>query len=106
MKVYFKARTISGESVVFNPDTLRWFNILPYSVYRCTMLVASNNVLIYECDRIEIFDKSGGEALYKGMVIYNTRKAAFILYDGYGKPVSDLPLGDLCKDRIINIVGD
>ena len=78
-------------------------DILPYSAQRCTMLVDSGGVLIYEGDYVEIYD-TNGDVLYRGTVIYSDRKAAYLLVDENGKDVSDLPLGALCKDHIFHRV--
>lgn len=101
--ILFKAKKFDGTKTVIETEFFRLCEIYPFSIKRCTGVQDDGDHLIYEGDELEAYDKNG-DVLYSGTVIYSTIKGAFILAGKDGKNVSDLPIGELIKDRICHVV--
>lgn len=103
MIILFKAKKFDGRMVTITTENMPDVQIFPFSVKRCTGIVDDGNVMIYEKDYLEIYDKNG-DLLYSGTVIYSTTKGAFILVDEKWANLTDKPIGELIKDRICHVV--
>ena len=101
--ILFRAKNFDDKITVLDTEYFRLFEIYPFSIKRCTGILDGKNVLIFEGDELEVYTKNG-DLLYSGTVIYSTRKGAFILVDEKWANITDIPIGELIKDRTAYVV--
>ena len=85
---------------VFDHSNIDWRKI-----QLCTQIKDYGDNLIFEGDKLEIYDRVG-DVLYRGVVHYHSLDGAFYLYNEIGEPVSDLSIGKLIGERISHVVED
>ena len=97
--ILFKAKSFDDTQRIIDTEFFRLCEIYPFSIKRCTGVQDNWGNLIFEGDELEVYTKNG-DLLYSGTVIYSTQKGAFILADENWANITDVPIGELIKDRV------
>lgn len=104
--IFAKCETFDGKSKLVDTTCLfDYVNINWSKTKLCTQITDYGDNLIFEGDKLEIYDRLG-DVLHRGVVHYHSLDGAFYLYNEIGEPVSDLPIGKLIGERISHVVED